>query len=72
MCIVYISSRKRKPLNNVTTLFKSETVLSESCVKLELFFYKVIENDVEVDIEKGCKQLSFIKSLAMSQSSSYL
>jgi hypothetical protein len=47
-------------------------VLSESCIKLELFFYKVIENDVEVDIEKGCKQLSFIKSLAMSQSSSLL
>ena len=50
----------------------SETMLNETCKKLELLFYKVIENDVEVDIEKGYPKLSFIKSFTMSQSTSIL
>jgi hypothetical protein len=49
----------------VNTLFNSDVVFHESCAKIELFIYKVIENHVEVDIEKGYTLLSFIKSLAM-------
>jgi hypothetical protein len=56
----------------VNTLFNSEAVLHASCVKLELFWYRVITNDFKFDIEKRYTMLSFIKSLAMSQSSSIL
>ena len=56
----------------VTTLFNSEVVLHESCVKLELFMYRVIGNNVEVDIENGYTLLSFIESLVMSHSTSML
>jgi hypothetical protein len=56
----------------VNTLFNSEAVLHESCVNLEMFLYKNINNNLEFDIEKGYMLLSFIKSLAMSQSSSIL
>ena len=56
----------------VNTLFNREAVLQASCIKLELFLYKVITINSEFDIEKGYTLLSFIKSLAMSQSSSIL
>ena len=56
----------------VNTLFNSETVLHESCIKLEVFFYKVIFRDLEVDIKYGDSLLSFIASLAMSYSTSIL
>jgi hypothetical protein len=56
----------------VNTLFNSEAVLHESCVKLEVFWYRNINNNLEFDIAKGYMLLSFIKSLAMSQSSSIL
>jgi hypothetical protein len=56
----------------VNTLFNSEAVLHASCVKLELFWYRVITNEFKFDIEKGYTLLSFIKSLAMSHSSSIL
>jgi hypothetical protein len=56
----------------VNTLFNSEVVLHESCVKLELFIYKVIGINVDVDIEQGYIMLSFIKSLVMSHSTSIL
>ena len=56
----------------VNTLFSSKVVLNESCVKLELFIYKVINNDVEVDIEHFYTLLSFIESLVMSHSTSIL
>ena len=57
----------------VNTLFNREAVLHESCIKLELFVYKLITTYVTVDLEKnGYMLLSFIKSLAMSQSSSIL
>ena len=56
----------------VNTLFNSEVVLHESCVKLELFFYKIMQNNVNVVIEKGYAQLSFIESLAMSHSTHIL
>ena len=52
----------------VNTLFNSKVVLHESCVKLELFIYKVIENCDEVDIENCYTLLSFIKSLVMTNS----
>jgi hypothetical protein len=52
----------------VTTLFNSKVVLHESCVKLELFIYKVIENCDDVDIENCYTLLSFIKSLVMTHS----
>jgi hypothetical protein len=54
----------------VNTLFNSEAVLHESCIKLDLFCYKVIFNHINVDLEKGYAPLSLIKSVAMSQSSS--
>ena len=54
----------------VNTLFNSEVVLHESCVQLELFIYKVFEQNIEVDLEKGYTLLSSIKSLAMSHSTS--
>ena len=56
----------------VNTLFNSEVVLQEPYVKLELFIYKVIRNDVLLDIEKGYTLLSFIKSFAMPHSNSIL
>jgi hypothetical protein len=57
----------------VNTLFNSDVVLHKSCVKLELFIYKVIKVvEVIVDMEKGYKELSFIKSLAISHSTSIL
>ena len=56
----------------VNTLFNSEIVLHESCVQLELFIYKVFEQNIEVDLEKGYTLLSSIKSLAMSHSTSIL
>ena len=43
----------------VNTLFNSKVVLHDSCVKLELFMYKVISNDVVVDIENCYTLLSF-------------
>ena len=43
-----------------------------SFYKLEVFYYYVIYQVPEIDIEKGYTQLCFIKSLAMSQSSSIL
>jgi hypothetical protein len=56
----------------VNTLFNSVAVLPEPCIKLELFLYKVINRYIEVDIERRYILLSFIKSLAMPQSSSIL
>ena len=56
----------------VNALFNSDAVLHESCVNLEVFWYKNINNNLEFDIEKGYMLLSFIKSLAISQSSSIL
>ena len=56
----------------VITLFNSEVVLQESCIKLEVFLYKVLNNYLAVDIEKGYTLLSFITSLGMSHSSSIL
>jgi hypothetical protein len=56
----------------VNTLFNSEVMLHESFVELELFIYNVIQNHVEVDIEKGYTLLSFLKSLAMSHSTTIL
>jgi hypothetical protein len=56
----------------VNTLLNSEAVLHESCVNPELFWYRVININSAFDIEKGYTLLSFIKSLAMSQSSSIL
>jgi hypothetical protein len=49
----------------VNTLLNGKFVLHESCVKLELFIYKVINDVVVVDIEKGYTLLSFIESLVM-------
>ena len=56
----------------VNTLFNSKVVSHESCVKLELFIYKSIGNDDEVDIENGYTLLSFIESLVMSHSTRIL
>ena len=57
----------------VNTLFNSEVVLPESRIKLELFCCKVITKYIEiVGVKKGYTMLSFVKSLAMSQSSSIL
>jgi hypothetical protein len=56
----------------VNALFNRETVLHESCIKIEMFIYNVIENNVDVYIEKGYTLLGFIKSLAMSHSTSVL
>jgi len=56
----------------VNTLFNSEAVLHASCVKLEVFWYKANNINIQFDIEKGYTLLSFIKSLAISQSSSIL
>jgi hypothetical protein len=55
----------------VNALFNRDAVLHESCIKLELFVYKFITN-IKVNLENGYMLLSFIKSLAMSQSSSIL
>ena len=57
---------------SVNTLINSEAVLHESCIKLELFFYRVINILKIVDLENEHARLSFTKSLAMSQSSSIL
>ena len=61
----------------VNALFNSEAVLHDSCVKLELFLYKNINNNLRFQfdiftVKNGGMLLSFIKSLAMSQSSSIL
>ena len=56
----------------VNTLFNSETVLHASCVKLEVFWYTTIKYISILEIETGYTLLSFIKSLAMSLSSSIL
>jgi hypothetical protein len=56
----------------VNTLFNREVVLHDSCVKLEVFLYKVTTYNIQVDLEKGYTLLSLIKSLAMSHSSSIL
>jgi hypothetical protein len=56
----------------VNTLFNSEAVLHDSCVKLEVFWYRVFNCAIQFEIEKGYTMLNFIKSLAMSQSSSIL
>ena len=56
----------------VNTLFNSKVVLHESCVKLELFIYRVIGSYFEADIKSGYALLSFIKSLVMSHSTSIL
>ena len=56
----------------VNTLFNSKVVLHESCVKLELFMYRLIENDAALYIENCYTQLSFIKSLVMSHSTRIL
>jgi hypothetical protein len=56
----------------VNTLFDSKVVLRESCVRLELFMYKVIGNYVEVDIENCYTLLSFVESLVMSHSTRIL
>jgi hypothetical protein len=37
----------------INTLFNSETVLHESCIKLEVFLYKVINIDIDVDLENA-------------------
>ena len=56
----------------VNTLFNGKVVSHESCVKLELFIYKFIGNDVDFDIENCYTQLSFIESLVMSHSTRIL
>ena len=47
----------------VNTLFNSEAVLHASCVKLEVFWFKVINGSITqlFDIETGYTLLSFIK-----------
>ena len=57
---------------SVNTLINSEAVLHESCIKLELFYYRVINHFMEGDLVNRHAQQSFIKSLAISQSSSIL
>jgi hypothetical protein len=57
---------------SVNTLFSTEVVLQESCIKLELFCFKVIINAINADLEKEYRLLCFIKSLATSHSSSSL
>jgi hypothetical protein len=37
----------------VNTLFNSDVVLHESCVRLELFIYRVIGNNIIVDMENA-------------------
>jgi hypothetical protein len=56
----------------VNALFNCEVVLHESCVRLELFIYRVIVHIVVDDIEKGYTLLKFIESLTMSHSTSIL
>jgi Mg2+ and Co2+ transporter CorA len=56
----------------INTLFNSEVVLHESCVKLELFIYRVIDYFLEVDIEQDYVLLSFMESLVISHSTSIL
>jgi hypothetical protein len=51
----------------INTLFNSEAVLHESCIKLEVFLYKVINIDIDDDLENA---YALINSLAMLQSSS--
>ena len=57
---------------SINALFSTEAVLQESCIKLELFCYQVITNVINVDLEKEYTLLSFMNSLATSQSSSIL
>jgi hypothetical protein len=56
----------------VNTLFNHEAVLHESSITIEVFLYRVIDKYIVEDLEKGYTSLSFIKSLAMSQSSNIL
>jgi hypothetical protein len=63
----------KREVFTVNTLFNSDVVLHKSCVKLEMFICKVIKVvEVIVDIEKGYKELSLIKSLAISHSTNIL
>jgi hypothetical protein len=57
---------------SVNALLSTELVLQESCIKLELFCFKVIFNVINADLEKEYRLLCFIKSLATSHSSSFL
>ena len=56
----------------VTALFNSEAVLYEPCIKLETFVYRVLNTDIRVGLGNEITTLSFIKSLAMSQSTGIL
>ena len=56
----------------VNTLFNHEAVLHQSSITIEVFLYRVIDKYIVEDLEKGYTSLSFIKSLAMSQSSNIL
>ena len=56
----------------VNALLNSKVVSHESCVKLELFIYKFIGNNVDFDIENCYTLLSFIESLVMSHSTRIL
>ena len=56
----------------VNALFNSEALLHDSCIRLEMFLYRFIDRGIEFDIKKGYTLLNFIKSLAMSHSSSIL
>jgi len=59
-------------LFTVHALFNSEAVLKQSCINLEMFWYRVIDSNVDFDVENGYTLLTFIKSLAMLLSSSIL
>jgi hypothetical protein len=56
----------------VNTLFNSKVVLHESCVKLELFIYRVIGYNDNFDKKDRYTLLSFIESLVMSHSTRIL
>ena len=58
----------------VNTLFNSKVVLHASCVKLEIFWFMVINCSITplFDIKTAYTRLGFIQSLAMSQYSSIL
>ena len=56
----------------VNSLFNSKVVLHESCVKLEVFMYRIIGHEAEVYIENCYTLLSFIESLVMSHSTRIL
>ena len=56
----------------INALFNSRAVLNESCITLDVFCFKVINNFKDANLEKKYTQLSLIKCLAMSYSSSIL